>query len=363
MSDKENNMIANINGSSYPLYIKRGILESSGRIIKKIFPLSKIIIISDDKVFSLYGNKLKESILSNGLSVESIIVEQGEKSKSLDTMKYVFDKLIEYETSRTDVIAALGGGVVGDLAGFVSSCYLRGIKYIQIPTSLLAQIDSSIGGKTAVNLEQGKNLVGAFYHPSMVIIDADVLETLDDENFACGMAEVIKYGLIMDKDLFNVLKKYNSRGKIQPVLSKVIEKCCEDKLKIVQQDEKDTGLRLILNYGHTLGHALEKCNEIHISHGHAVAVGMAVFAQAGEKTGHTAKGTYYEISELLKSFSLPYSMPDVDIKKALEYAKRDKKTFNSKLKIVLLRKTGECFVHSIDYNELDKYIDDGMKSI
>ena len=272
-------------------------------------------------------------------------------------MKYVLDKLIEYETERTDVIVALGGGVVGDLAGFVSSCYLRGIKYVQIPTSLLAQVDSSIGGKTAINLEHGKNLVGAFYHPAMVIIDADVLETLDNENFACGMAEVIKYALIMDKDLFDVLNEYNSREKIQPVLSDVITTCCQNKLKVVQQDEKDTGLRLILNFGHTLGHALEKCNELTISHGHAVAVGMAVFAKASEGLSQTAKGTHDKVVSLLKSFDLPYEMPKVDVEKTFSYAKRDKKTFNSKLKIILLKEIGECFINPISYDELSRYIE------
>ena len=198
--EKAGEMIADINGIKYPLYIQRGALDDLGTKIKENFPDSKAVIISDDKVFSLYGGKAVESVKKEGVTVNSVIVGQGEGSKSLETLKYVFDKLIEYETVRTDVIVALGGGVVGDLAGFAASCYLRGVKYIQIPTSLLAQVDSSIGGKTAVNLEQGKNLVGSFYHPSMVIIDTDVLETLNDENFACGMAEIIKTALILDKD-------------------------------------------------------------------------------------------------------------------------------------------------------------------
>jgi len=349
-------MIADINGITYPLYIQRGALSALGSRIKERFPDSKVVIISDDKVFSLYGQKAIESIEKEGLEVNSIIVGQGEDSKSLEVLKYVFDKLIEYETIRTDVIVALGGGVVGDLTGFAASCYLRGVKYIQVPTSLLAQVDSSIGGKTAVNLEQGKNLIGAFYHPSMVIIDADVLETLDDENFACGMAEVIKTSLILDEDLFKVLKKYNSREAIQPIISDIITSCCKNKLRVVKQDEKDTGERLKLNFGHTLGHALEKCKDINISHGHAVAVGMAVFTKASESMGLTTQGTYSEIKPLLKDFNLPYEMPQADIKKAMEYAKRDKKTFNSKLKIVLIKKVGESFIHPISYDDLSKYI-------
>ena len=349
-------MIAKINDISYPLYIKRGALDEVGEKIKESFPNSKVVIISDDKVFSLYGEKVINNITAQGLEVNSIIVEQGEKSKSLSTMQYVLDKLLEYETTRTDVIVALGGGVVGDLAGFVSSCYLRGTKYIQIPTSLLAQVDSSIGGKTAINLAQGKNLVGAFYHPSMVIIDADVLETLDDENFACGMAEVIKYGLIMDEELFEVLKEHNSREKIQSVLSDVIENCCEDKLKVVQQDEKDTGIRLTLNFGHTLGHALEKCDEVSMTHGHAVAIGMAVITKSSENLGYTQRGTYDEIVELLKSFDLPYEMPDVDKDKVFDFAKRDKKTFNAKLKLILIERVGKCFIKPISLNESTEYI-------
>ena len=350
-------MIANINEISYPLYIKRGTFDTIGEKIKESFPDSKVVVISDDKVFSIYGEGVLNNIKAQGLTANSIIIEQGEKSKSLSTMEYVLDKLIEYETVRTDVIVALGGGVVGDLTGFVASCYLRGIKYIQVPTSLLAQVDSSIGGKTAINLKQGKNLVGAFYHPNMVIIDADVLETLDDENFACGMAEIIKTALIMDKDLFKVLKEHNSRELIQPVLSDVITACCKNKLHVVQQDEKDTGLRLTLNFGHTLGHALEKCDEIKISHGHAVAIGMAVFTKSSEKLNQTKKGTYDEIVHILKSFDLPYEMPNVDIQKAFEFAKRDKKTFNSKLKLILLKDTGECFIHPISYNQLSEYIE------
>jgi len=349
-------MIANINEVSYPLYIQRGALDTIGEKIQESFPNSKVVIISDDKVFSIYGKQVVDSIEAQGQTANTIIVEQGEKSKSLSTMQYVFDKLIEYETTRTDIIVALGGGVVGDLAGFVSSCYLRGVKYIQVPTSLLAQVDSSIGGKTAINLEQGKNLVGAFYHPSMVIIDADVLETLDNDNFACGMAEVIKYGLIMDKELFSKLKEYNSREKIQPVLSEVITSCCEDKLKVVQQDEKDTGLRLTLNFGHTLGHALEKSKEIKIGHGQAVAIGMAVITKSSENLGYTAKGTYDEIVSLLRSFGLPYEMPDVDKKSVFDYAKRDKKTFNAKLKLILIKEVGECFIKPIALEESDEYI-------
>lgn len=349
-------MIANINEISYPLYIKRGAIKTIGEKINESFPDSKVVIISDDKVFSIYGQQVVENIKAQGHTVDTIIVEQGEGSKSLSTMQYVFDKLIEYSTTRTDVIVALGGGVVGDLSGFVSSCYLRGINYIQVPTSLLAQVDSSIGGKTAINLEQGKNLVGAFYHPSMVIIDADVLETLDDDNFACGMAEVIKYGLIMDKTLFEVLKDHNSREKIQPVLSEVITSCCEDKLKVVQQDEKDTGIRLTLNFGHTLGHALEKCKEIQIGHGQAVAIGMAVITKSSEDLGLTVKGTYDEIVSLLKDFDLPYEMPEVDKKSVFDFAKRDKKTFNSKLKLILIKEVGECFIEPIALEESDKYI-------
>jgi len=354
-------MIANIGDISYPLYIERGVLDTVGKKIRASFPESKVIIISDDKVFSIYGDKVINNIEAEGLTANSIIVEQGEQSKSLSTMQYVFDKLLEYETSRTDVIVALGGGVVGDLTGFVASCYLRGVKYIQIPTSLLAQVDSSIGGKTAINLEQGKNLVGAFYHPSMVIIDTDVLETLDEEDFACGMAEIIKTGLIMDKGLFSILQQHNSRELIQPVLSNVITSCCKNKLNVVQQDEKDMGLRLTLNFGHTLGHALEKCKEVNISHGHAVAIGMAVFTKASENLDQTVKGTYDRIISLLKDFLLPYEMLNVDANKIFDYAKRDKKTFNSKLKIVLIEEVGKCFIHSITYDELINYIEVGQQ--
>lgn len=349
-------MIANIGQSSYPLYIASGALSQVGKQISDKFPSSKVVLISDKKVYSLYGEKVIKNIAAQGIVVNSIVVEQGEKSKSLNTMEYVLNKLVEYKTSRTDIIVALGGGVVGDLGGFVASCYLRGIEYIQIPTSLLAQVDSSIGGKTAINLPQGKNLVGTFYHPSMVIIDVDVLQTLDDLNFACGMAEIIKTALIMDKDLFSILKKYSSREKIQSVLPDVITTCCKNKLYVVQQDEKDNGLRLTLNFGHTLAHALEKCDGIHISHGHAVAIGMAVITKSSQEMSQTKQGTYKEIVSMLDSFSLPHISPDVDMQKVLQYAQRDKKTFNSKLKLILLKDVGECFIHPVSYDKLPQYI-------
>lgn len=348
-------MIVKLKHTSYPLHIGEGLLNTIGDKIKKTFPSSKIVVISDDKVFSLYGDKVVNNIKDNGIIVNAIVLPQGEGTKSFSKMEHVINKLIEFGTSRTDVLVALGGGVIGDLTGFVAATYLRGVKYIQIPTTLLAQVDSSIGGKTAINLPQGKNLVGAFYHPAMVIIDPEVLKTLNDINFAGGMAEIIKTAFIMDKDLYEVLVKYSGRESIQPALSDVITKCCKNKLIVVQEDEKDTGLRLTLNFGHTLGHAMEKSKEIKIAHGQAVAIGMAEMAKASIKQNLAEESLYNKIVNLLKTYDLPYEMPKVPLSKLFEIAQRDKKVFNAKLKLVIVKDVGDCFIHPINISDVERF--------
>ena len=248
----------NLKENSYPIIIKRGIIKNIGNYIKDKFEGNKIAIISDNIVYEIYGDDIKESLENQGYDVKSIIIPAGEQSKSFSTLPSIYNELLEFKLTRSDVIMALGGGVVGDLAGFVASTFLRGVPFIQVPTTLLAQVDSSVGGKVGVDLEKGKNLVGSFYHPKLVIIDPEVLNTLSPRMFKDGLAEVIKYGCIKDKELFEKLKKYNDKNALIKDIDSIIYTCCDIKRTVVEEDEKDFGERMLLNFGHTLGHADRK---------------------------------------------------------------------------------------------------------
>ena len=264
--------------ASYCVNIGAGLLEKAGEMIKNISSPCRIAVISDDKVFSLYGKKVTESLEKSGFDVVSYTFKNGEQSKNLDTYGKILEFLAASRLSRTDMVAALGGGVVGDMAGFCAATYLRGIKYVQIPTTILAACDSSVGGKCAVDLSCGKNLAGAFHQPSLVICDTNCFKTLDQRQVSCGFAEIIKYGVICDKELFESLS-----GDID--IEAVLTKCVSIKRDIVQRDEKESGDRKLLNLGHTLGHAVEKHSGFSLTHGEAVAIGMVMIAKIAENEG------------------------------------------------------------------------------
>ena len=253
-------MTVDLKEHSYPIYIERGILKEAAERIAEVYQGSKIMIISDDRVYSYYGEALKKN-LSEKYECAETVIPHGEPSKAFETLPGVYSSLLEAKISRTDLIVALGGGVVGDLAGFVAATFLRGIKFVQIPTSILAQVDSSVGGKVAVDLPQGKNLVGAFYQPKMVLIDPDVLETLPDRYVTDGMGEIIKYGCIKDRKLFDLLEKCGCYENLKEHLTDVIATCVDIKRRVVEEDEFDTGERILLNFGHTLAHTIEKPSE------------------------------------------------------------------------------------------------------
>ena len=288
----------------YEIYIKHGILGLSGELIRKHLKSKKAYILSDDTVFSLYGETVRESLTKAGFECDSFVIPHGEASKSADNLIKFLNILANARMTRSDCIVALGGGVGGDLAGFTAAVYLRGIPFVQIPTTLLAMVDSSVGGKTAIDLDAGKNLAGAFWQPSLVICDPTVLSTLPDDIFADGCAEIIKYGMINDRELFDKL-----HDPIRPQISEIIRMSVTDKQKLVEEDETDKGQRQLLNLGHTVGHAIEACSDFGISHGSAVAMGMVIVTRAAEAMSICPAGTLDALKELIDAYSLPSDCP------------------------------------------------------
>ena len=334
----------------YPIYIERGILDQAAEKISEVYQGKKVMIISDDQVYSYYGEKLK-TILSEKYECYECVIPHGEQSKSIHTLPGVYSELLKAKLSRTDLIVALGGGVVGDLAGFVAATYLRGIKFVQIPTSILAQVDSSVGGKTGVDTKYGKNLVGAFYQPKIVIIDPETLDTLSSHYFADGMGEVIKYGCIRSEELFSTLETCDINESIEDI---IIE-CLKIKRDVVNEDERESGIRMILNFGHTAGHSIEKLSNFSLSHGECVAKGMVMITKASEKLGLSEKGTTARIENLCTKYSLNTDIP-FDTFEIGENAKNDKKGSDNNLSVILTDKIGSCFIHTIDKNEFANFL-------
>ena len=346
-------MKVNLGKDSYPIYIQQGILDHILDYIEPVFKGSQIMIISDDQVFSYYGQHLEDQ-LSQVYRVGHVVIPHGEQSKRFDILPSIYSQLLSFQLTRTDLIIALGGGVIGDLAGFVASTFLRGLKFIQIPTSLLAQVDSSVGGKVAVDLPEGKNLVGAFKHPTMVLIDPCTLKTLEERFICDGMGEVIKYGCIFDKTLFHQLASYASFQELYEYIDEIIYRCVDLKRDVVEKDLYDFGDRLVLNFGHTLGHAIEQHYHYeHYSHGEAVSIGMVQLTRIAELKGLTPQGTAKQIEEVLKKYHLPSSshVKTCELKKAMAL---DKKNMNKKLSYVLLKEIGSSYVYPSDLSFIDE---------
>ncbi len=340
----------NIPKKEYNIYIGSGILNKAGEVAADLVRGGKIAIITDTNVEKLYAKKLTD-ILSD-YQTKVICVEAGEQSKSLETLQYVYGELLDFGITRADLIIALGGGVVGDLTGFASATFLRGVNFIQIPTTVLAQVDSSVGGKTAVNLPQGKNLVGSFCQPKAVIADTDTLKTLPDNVLSDGMAEVIKYGAICHKALFEKLEQIDTKDKLFANIEDIVYTCCSIKSEIVVEDEFDTGRRMILNFGHTFGHAIEKINNFStVTHGMAVAAGMVMATKWGEERGITPKDTYKRIENVLKNFNLPTSF-EVPKEELLRSVSSDKKSEGEIINLILLSGIGDVIIHKTDKSEI-----------
>jgi 3-dehydroquinate synthase len=295
--------------------------------------------------------------MQNNFNVKTVVLEPGEKSKSVEVLLEVYNSLLDFGITRGDLIIALGGGVIGDLTGFAASTLLRGIPFVQIPTSLLAQIDSSIGGKVAVDLPKGKNLIGSFYHPEAVFIDPNVLTTLSKKFLHDGMAEVIKYGAIKDENLFHKLENFKDDNELLANIDDIIYTCCNIKKAVVEKDEKDTGDRMMLNFGHTLGHAIEKYfNFEKYTHGEAVAVGMYLITKRSEALGITKETSAEQIKSLLIKYELPYEVTGLDNAKILEAIGLDKKNHKNSINIILLNKIGDAFIKKIDNTSMKDYI-------
>lgn len=349
--------MVNLSHKTYPIYITKGLMNSIGKEIKKIYSGNKIAVVTDSNVNSFYGDRLEKALKDENYNVKTLVVEAGEKSKSFEVLLKLYDELLDFEITRGDLIIALGGGVVGDLTGFAAATTLRGISFIQVPTSLLAQIDSSIGGKVAVDLPRGKNLIGNFYHPEAVFIDPDVLKTLDKKFLHDGMGEVIKYGAIKDRQLFDKLMTFKDDNDLLDHIDEIIYRCCSIKKEVVEKDEKDKGDRMLLNFGHTLGHVIEKYfNYEKYTHGEAVSIGMYKITEKSEAMGITEKGTSELLKKILIKYGLPFEVEALNKDKVLETISMDKKNDRDRINIILLNKLGEAFIKNIDSKLMENYI-------
>ncbi len=348
---------------SYSILIKPGLIEEAGEYISRISSSDSFIVISDKTVSHLYSQKLLQKLSGTGADVKLISVPDGEHSKSVETLKDMYTTLIQHNTKRDSCIIALGGGVIGDLAGFTAATFLRGIPYIQIPTTLLAQVDSSVGGKTAINHPSGKNLIGSFYQPLMVLIDPLVLKTLDKREINSGLGEVIKYSLITKNNLLkrleNNLDTFFTFSDVT-LISEVISQCCRIKADIVKKDEKDTNIRRILNAGHTIGHALEAATSYTLfRHGEAVLYGIKWAAFVSQKKGLINKFNFQRIETLIESISLPQIPKTINENNLFKKTLIDKKQTHQGLNIVLLKAIGHTKI--LRENNLKKYIKDWLE--
>jgi 3-dehydroquinate synthase len=341
-----NTLSVDLGNRSYPIVIGRGLLDGNFDLSRHLRS-TDCLVVSNDTVAPLYLERLLANL--TGSNVSSVCIPDGESYKTLATVKTILDELVSSGANRDTTIVALGGGVVGDIAGFAAACYMRGVTFLQIPTTLLAQVDSSVGGKTGVNHEKGKNLIGAFHQPGLVLIDTDTLQTLPDREFSAGLAEVIKYGAICDVDFFVWLETNmpDLLEKDPQALAHAIQRCCELKAAVVAEDEREVGRRAILNFGHTFGHAIEHSQGYgQWLHGEAVAAGMIMAAKlSGIDTADLAR-----LSELLAAAGLPTKPPQIPGERWLETMGMDKKVQDKKLRFVLLGALGDAYVTS-DYDQ------------
>lgn len=345
-----------INAStSYEVIIGRELLKDSGKLIKEVIEPCRAVIIGDDNTLPLYGKILEESLKSENFDTLTFSFPHGEESKNTSTLIELLEFLALNNITRKDIIVALGGGVTGDLSGLAAATYLRGISYVQLPTTILAAVDSSVGGKTAVNLKSGKNLMGAFYQPRLVICDCDTFKTLPEEVYREGLAEAIKYGVILDSQLFNKFKEEDLKD-----IETIIERCVYLKGQIVSQDEFDKGQRQLLNFGHTIGHAIEKCSSFKLPHGFAVAIGMAAVTRASENSGICEKGSSRLLEKVLQKYKLPLDLP-YSSGELSEAALSDKKRLGDTITLVVPERIGSCILHKIPIDTLKDFIDLGRE--
>ena len=341
---------------TYPIHIGSGMLDCLGAHVLESLGEISVAVVTDDNVAPLYLARAVASLENAGLRVCHITLPHGEQTKCLDQLMDLYTFLCDSGITRKDAVIALGGGVIGDLAGLAAATYLRGVHFIQVPTTLLAQVDSSVGGKVAVDLPQGKNLVGAFYQPDFVLVDPDTLNTLTDEYWRDGLGEVVKYGCIGDEALFALLENAapGGRAALMAHIDEILRRCIQHKADVVAQDERDTGLRMTLNFGHTIAHAVETCQHYEgLRHGEAVALGMHLMTRLSEDKGFTAPGTADRLDALLRALDMPMALPALKKEDVISAMLMDKKFSGRVLRTIVLNKIGKCFIHPTDVSFFD----------
>ena len=336
---------------SYDIVIGRGLLSQTAEYLRPLKLGKRGVIVTDTNVEARYAGALCKALDKDGITAEVLTVPPGEASKSLRQANRLFEKLPSVGLDRHSFLVALGGGVVGDVAGYVAACYLRGIALVQIPTSLLAQVDSSVGGKVGVNLPQGKNLVGAFYQPRLVLADTDTLQTLPARELRSGFAEVIKHGAIRDAKFFAWLEReyHQALALDTAAVTHVVRRCCEIKAEVVSADERESGLRAILNFGHTLGHAMEALSEyVGLLHGEAIAMGMCCGARLSVKRAGLSEADAERLQDLIAASGLPTKLGKTfELRELLAAARLDKKARNGKLRFALLKRLGDAIISDV----------------
>ena len=338
----------NLGPRSYDIEIGSGNLGEVSRFCDCDKDDSHAVIVTDTNVDDLYSEAVAQQLVEAGSEVDILAIEAGEPSKSADVAAELWEQMLEQGTDRKSVVVAVGGGVVGDLAGFVAATFARGLRFVQVPTTLLAQVDSSVGGKVGINLSGGKNMVGAFWQPRGVVIDVDTLDTLPEREYRAGLAEVVKYGVIQDAEFFAFLEANVAliTDRDRPTLTRIIERCCRLKADVVEQDEREeTGVRAILNYGHTFCHALETATGYEqLLHGEGVAIGMLCAARLAQRMDRVDAAFTERLGDLLAAVKLPLAVPEVDHDELVELMYRDKKVDRGKLRFVLPTRMGhvEC---------------------
>jgi len=338
----------------YDILIGAGLLPEVGQRIKDLGKVKTVVVVSDDNVFPLYGETVMKSLEAQGLRAEKFVFPHGEQSKCMDTYEELLEYLCEKRVTRSDLLVALGGGVVGDLTGFAAATYQRGIRFVQVPTTLLAAVDSSVGGKTAVNLKAAKNQVGCFYQPSFVLCDVDTLKTLPDGEFKCGCAEVIKYGVIGNSQFFDEIFEKPIADQIEHV----IEVCVSAKRDVVMRDEFDHGDRMFLNFGHTFGHAAEKCSGYTLLHGLGVAIGMAVISKSAYRFGYCGPEVPETIEAILNKYDLP-TTTDYSLQQMVDAAFSDKKLLGGSISLIVPQKIGKCIIENVPADTISDWMQAG----
>lgn len=332
---------------SYPLYFGNGNLATIGASCKDRSLGKTVALITNPTVGALYVDSVRDSLQKSGFTVNLVEIPDGEEYKNSETLNAIYDRCVAFGLDRGAFILALGGGVVGDIAGFAAATYLRGIPFVQVPTTLLAQVDSSVGGKTGINHPQGKNLIGAFYQPRLVLIDVAVLATLPDREFLCGLAEIVKYGIVLDRELFEYIETHGDKllARNSDSLLHVIRRSCAIKASVVERDEREAGLRAVLNYGHTIGHAVETLAGYgHYKHGEAVAIGMVQAARFSEQSGFSRHDDTERIVALLTRLGLPVDLPKFGAGEYTDVLWHDKKVSEGGLNFVFNRGIGEFHI-------------------